>query len=115
VQQRRNKKVMKAKTVREVVELLRADSSEALLELAELEHAIGQLFVQIGDLVVAAREAQQSAEVLTRTGPLKAEAAFTLAHTDRVLGKAEHIEASVREIHRGVAAWSILTGESQEN
>jgi hypothetical protein len=97
------------KSMRDVVAELRRESVGALLELYELDVAVGEITVSARGLYAALRElAEETAQLAGTPGLVSPGRLRALAsQASNVSSKAESQALALVELGRGIAAWSI--------
>ena len=98
-----------SKTMKEVVAELRRESVSALLEIYELDVAVGELTLTAHQLRAAVRELAEEAQELAKTpglaSPGKLEAFALYARGASITAESQAL--ALAELKQGLAAWSI--------
>jgi len=98
-----------SKSMKDVVVELRQESVGALLELFELDFAVGEIALSALSLRAAARELAEEAEQLAKTPGVASPARLQAlaSYASRASTTAEAQATALAELKRGLAAWSI--------
>lgn len=103
---------MGTRTMRQVVEYLRSENAEALLELFEFEYAMVEVGRSLQALAEALRELKSSvSELAFLDAPVDPAAIRALEdHTAVAADRAEQIALALAEFSRGMKGWGISEG-----
>jgi len=102
---------MGTRTMRQVVERLRGENAEALLELHEFEYAMAEVLRHLEALAAAMRELQLEISRLGSEGNNDPRAAHVIAENSaRLTARAEQIAGALAEFCRGLKGWGISEG-----
>jgi len=102
---------MGTRTMRQVVERLRGENAEALLELHEFEYAMVEVLRHLEGLAAAMRGLQLEIARLRSEASYDPGAARAVEENSaRLTARAEQIAAALAEFCRGLKGWGISEG-----
>jgi hypothetical protein len=102
---------MGTRTMRQVVERLRGENAEALLELYEFEYAMIEVHRYLDSLARALREHQSEVSRLgSESAPDPSAVRALEENSARLAARAEQIAGALAEFCRGLRGWGISEG-----